>query len=327
MDHSPPLPPFLGLGIAPGIKDYPLHAPIPCRVKIYIFTPNKGFIRKVLGVIYRESSRATCGVAERGGQEGAAVTGGSSAPRQEVVGAPGGILGCRGGEGVQRSAPPARHIRYTGQEVGGGSPISERARGIGTRSGCTPLMAAPRWHPLLLPLLALLAAPVAAGDPAVARNDRTVAALLGLLLCLALGLALAWHHLCRLSAGRYHPRPLGRRALQLLRGQWHRLRSPGDPGDSHGDSHGEVAVRDEDEELMPWNLERRPQQQQEEEEDEQEEDEKEEEDEAEAAPEGGESPLSEGQAAGGSAEALLSDLHAFSGTAAWGDARPHVTAL
>ncbi|XP_063015585.1 protein tyrosine phosphatase receptor type C-associated protein [Melospiza melodia melodia] len=268
MDHSPPLPPFLGLGVAPGIKDYPLHAPI-------------------------------------------------------LV----------GGEGVQGSAPPARHIRCTGQEVGGGSPISERARGIGTRSGCTPLMAAPRWHPLLLlPLLALLAAPVAAGDPAVARNDRTVAALLGLLLCLALGLALAWHHLCRLSAGRYHPRPLGRRALQLLRGRWHRLRSPGDPAVTCGDSHGEVAVRDEDEELMPWSLERRPQQQ--EEEDEQEEDEQEEEDEkeededeAEAAPEGGESPLSEGQTAGGSAEALLSDLHAFSGTAAWGDARPHVTAL
>uniref|UniRef100_A0A8C5NL71 PTPRC-associated protein n=1 Tax=Junco hyemalis TaxID=40217 RepID=A0A8C5NL71_JUNHY len=162
---------------------------------------------------------------------------------------------------------------------------------------------APRWHPLLRPVpLALLAAPVAAGDPVVARNDRTVAALLGLLLCLVLGLALAWHHLCRLSAGRYHPRPLGRRALQLLRRQWHRLRSSGDPGDSHGDSHGE--------------------------EDEQEEDEQEEdEDEDEAAPEGGQSPLSEGQAAGGSSEALLSDLHAFSGTAAWGDARPHVTAL
>ncbi|XP_039559391.1 protein tyrosine phosphatase receptor type C-associated protein [Passer montanus] len=183
-------------------------------------------------------------------------------------------------------------------------------------------MAAPRWHPLLL----VLAGPAAAGDPAVARSDRAVAALLALLLCLAVGLALAWHHLCRISAGRYHPRPLGRRALQLLRGQWHRLRAPGDPAAAPGDSdsHGEVAVRDEQEELMPWSLERRPQQQEEEEEeDEQEEDEEE----AEALPEGGESPLSEGQAAGGSAEALLSDLHAFSGTAAWGDTRPHVTAL
>ncbi|XP_037994649.1 protein tyrosine phosphatase receptor type C-associated protein isoform X1 [Motacilla alba alba] len=186
--------------------------------------------------------------------------------------------------------------------------------------------AGPRWHPLLL----ALAAPAAAGDPAVARNDRTVAALLGLLLCLALGLALAWHHLCRLSAGRYHPRPLGRRALQLLRGQWHRLRSPGDPAAALGDGDGELPVRDEEEELMPWSLELRPQrdEEEEEEEDEQAEDEKEEdEEEAEAAAEGGESPLSEGQVAGGSAEALLSDLHAFSGTAAWGDARPHVTAL
>uniref|UniRef100_A0A674GPE2 Protein tyrosine phosphatase receptor type C associated protein n=1 Tax=Taeniopygia guttata TaxID=59729 RepID=A0A674GPE2_TAEGU len=148
-----------------------------------------------------------------------------------------------------------------------------------------PPQAAPRWHPLLL----ALAGPAAAGDPAVARNDRAVAALLALLLCLALGLALAWHHLCRLSAGRYHPRPLGRRALELLRGQWHRLRSPGDPAATLGDGDTEVAVRDEEEELMPW------------------------------TPEGGESPPSEGEVAGGSAEALLGDLHAFSGTAAWGD--------
>lgn len=192
----------------------------------------------------------------------------------------------------------------------------------------TPLpspQAAPRWHPLLL----ALAAPVTAGDPAGARNDRAVAALLGLLLCLALGLALAWHHLCRLSDGRYHPRPLGRRALRLLRGQWHRLRAPGerahDLGDRDGDRDGEVAVRDEQEELMPWSLEQRPKQQQEEEEEDGKEDEDEEE--AEAMEESRERPLSEGEVAGGSAEALLSDLHAFSGTAAWGDTRPHVTAL
>ncbi|XP_058686920.1 protein tyrosine phosphatase receptor type C-associated protein [Poecile atricapillus] len=194
-------------------------------------------------------------------------------------------------------------------------------------------MAGPRWHPVLL----ALAGPAAAGEPAGARNDRAVAALLGLLLCLALGLALAWHHLCRLSAGRYHPRPLGRRALELLRGRWHRLRSPEDPAVALGDADGGVTVRDEEEELMPWSLERRPEQHQEEEdeqeEDEQEKDEKEEdekeedEEEAEAAPQGGENPLSEGEAAGGSAKALLSDLHAFSGTAAWGDTRPHVTAL
>lgn len=97
-----------------------------------------------------------------------------------------------------------------------------------------------------------------------------------------------------------------------------------------GDADGEVAARDEEEELMPWSLERRPvqdEEEDEEDEDEKEEDEKEDEEEAEAAPVVGESPPSEGEAKGGSAEALLSDLHAFSGTAAWGDVRPHVTAL
>ncbi|KAM4779638.1 protein tyrosine phosphatase receptor type C-associated protein [Cyanocitta cristata] len=190
-------------------------------------------------------------------------------------------------------------------------------------------MAGPRWHPLLL----ALAVPAEAGVPAGTRNDRVVAALLGLLLCLAVALALAWHHLCRLSAGRYHPRPLGHRALELLRGQWHRLRSSEDPAVALGDGDGEVAVRDEEEELMPWSLERRQEQEEEEEEEDEQEEQKEEdekeedEEEAEAAPEGGESPLTGGKVAGGSAEALLSDLHAFSGTAAWGDARPHVTAL
>ncbi|XP_030917387.1 coronin-1B [Geospiza fortis] len=102
--------------------------------------------------------------------------------------------------------------------------------------------------------------------------------------------------------------------------------------DLYPDTAGPEAAMEAEEWVAGRSLERRPQQQEEEEEeqeeDEQEEDEKEEdEEEAEAAPEGGESPLSEGQAAGGSAEALLSDLHPLSGTAAWGDARPHVTAL
>ncbi|XP_071415333.1 protein tyrosine phosphatase receptor type C-associated protein [Pithys albifrons albifrons] len=186
-------------------------------------------------------------------------------------------------------------------------------------------MAGPRWHPVLL----ALAGPAAAGDPTGARSDRAVGALLGVLLCLALGLALAWHHLCRLSAGRYHPRALSRRALALLRGRWHRLQALGDPAVAPGDADGEVAVRDEDEELMPWSLERRPEREEEDEEEQEVEDEEQDEDEAEAfvAPEGRESPPSEEPGAGGSAEALLSDLHPFSGTAAWGDTRPNVTAL
>lgn len=177
-------------------------------------------------------------------------------------------------------------------------------------------------------MLLALVGPAAAGDPAGAHNDRAVAALLGLLLCLVLGLALAWHHLCRLSAGRYHPRPLGRRLLELLRGRWHRLHSPEDPALALGDDDGEVAVQDEEEELMPWSLQRQPEQEEDEEEEgEQEEDGKEDEKDDEEAKAALESPLTKGEVAGGSAEALLSDLHAFSGTAAWGDARPNVTAL
>ncbi|XP_072721690.1 protein tyrosine phosphatase receptor type C-associated protein [Ciconia boyciana] len=186
-----------------------------------------------------------------------------------------------------------------------------------------------------VPVLLVLAKLVAAGEPVGSRNDRTVGALLGLLLCLAVGLAVAWHRLCRLSAGRYHPRPMGRRALALLRDCWHWLRGQGDPAvrPCHGD--GEVATAapwDGEEELMPWSQDRRPDEEEEEEEEEEKPKEgageqEEEEAEAEAAPEAGESPLGGGEAAGGSAEALLSDLHAFSGTAAWGDARPHVTAL
>ncbi|XP_062460812.1 protein tyrosine phosphatase receptor type C-associated protein, partial [Pezoporus occidentalis] len=141
-------------------------------------------------------------------------------------------------------------------------------------------------------VLLALAVAVAAGDPVGPRSDRAVGALLGLLLCLAVGLALAWHHLCRLSAGRYRPSPMGRRALEGLRRRWRRLRPAGDPVEEPGGEDGD-----------------------------------EEEEEAEADAGAGESPPSVGQAEGGSAEALLRELHAFSGTAAWGDAQPHVTAL
>ncbi|KAM6133335.1 protein tyrosine phosphatase receptor type C-associated protein [Phoenicopterus ruber ruber] len=195
------------------------------------------------------------------------------------------------------------------------------------------LQAGARWRPPA-PVLLALAGLAAAGEPVGSRNDRTVGALLGLLLCLVVGLAVAWHHLCHLSAGRYHPRPMGRRALALLRGHWHRLRGGGGPAAQPCQGDGEVAAapQDEEEELMPWGQDQRAEDEEDEEDEEEEkqeeeEDEQEEDEEAKAAPEAGESPPSGGPAAGGSAEALLSDLHAFSGTAAWGDARPHVTAL
>ncbi|KAM9278168.1 protein tyrosine phosphatase receptor type C-associated protein [Morus bassanus] len=178
---------------------------------------------------------------------------------------------------------------------------------------------------LPLPVLLVLAGLAAAGEPVGSRSDRVVGALLGVLLCLVVGLAVAWHHLCRLSAGRYHPLPMGHRALVLLRGRWRRLRGHQHP--CHEDvevAAAAAAPLDEEKELMPWSHDQRLEDEDEEEKEKEDEDEQEEEredEEARASPPGGE------QAAEGSAEALLSDLHAFSGTAAWGDAKPHVTAL
>ncbi|XP_062434062.1 protein tyrosine phosphatase receptor type C-associated protein [Rhea pennata] len=186
------------------------------------------------------------------------------------------------------------------------------------------------------PGLVLLALPglVAASEPTASYSDRSVGTLLCILLCLAVGLALAWHHLCRLSAGRYHPRSLGQRALALLQGCWRCLQGCGRPGAQGLDrARNEAGIPCNEEELMPW-----PQDQHRQNEDNEEEEEGEEEEvataalgmEADPGPEPAdpeESPPSLGKPAGGSAEALLSDLHAFSGTAAWGDTRPHVTAL
>lgn len=154
------------------------------------------------------------------------------------------------------------------------------------------------WRPAATLLLAGLAA---AGEPAVSRSDRAVGALLGLLLCLAVGLALAWRHLCRLSDGRYHPRPAGRRALAVLRSRWRRLRGL----ESTAEPSGEGDEAPEAEELMPWGAER--QRREEEEEDGEEEAPQEEEEEQHPA----EQP-----------HALLGDAHSLAGTAAWGDARP-----
>ncbi|XP_053924491.1 protein tyrosine phosphatase receptor type C-associated protein [Cuculus canorus] len=242
-----------------------------------------------------------------------------------------------------------------------------------------------RWCPVLVLALAGL---VMADEPAGGGSDRTVGALVGLLLCLAVGLAIAWRHLCRLAPGRYQPRPWGRRALASLRGRWHLLRGRGQLDVlGHGDSNawGDTVVAspgDEEEELMPWSQERRMEK--EEEEDGMEEEE--EEDVVVASPEDEEEELMSwspdqqmekdgmekdgmekdgmekdgmekkedgmerkvglekmkdgmekkkeeaeaeagGHSSGGSAEVLLSDLHAFSGTAVWGDTRPQLTAL
>ncbi|XP_031469974.1 protein tyrosine phosphatase receptor type C-associated protein [Phasianus colchicus] len=159
----------------------------------------------------------------------------------------------------------------------------------------------------------LLAGLAAAGEPAVSRSDRAVGALLGLLLCLAVGLALAWRHLCRLSDGRYHPRPAGRRALAVLRSRWRRLLGR----ESTVEPSGEGNEAPEAEELMPWGAER--QQREEEEEDGEEEAPQEEEDEGEEEEEDEEE---EEQRPAEQPHALPGDAHSLAGTAAWGDARP-----
>ncbi|XP_074774561.1 protein tyrosine phosphatase receptor type C-associated protein [Athene noctua] len=125
---------------------------------------------------------------------------------------------------------------------------------------------------------------------------------------------------------------MGRRALELLRGRWHRLRGRGGSMEEPSYGDGEVAApRDEEEELMPWSqdqrLEKNEDEEDEEEKQHEEDEEEQEEDDEEEAKGVPESPPGGEQGAGGSAEALLSDLHAFSGTAAWGDTRPSVTAL
>ncbi|XP_040528502.2 protein tyrosine phosphatase receptor type C-associated protein [Gallus gallus] len=176
--------------------------------------------------------------------------------------------------------------------------------------------------------LLLLAGLAAAGEPATSRSDQAVGALLGLLLCLAVGLALAWRHLCRQSDGRYHPRPAGRRALAVLRGRWRQLRGR----ESAAEPDGEGDEAPEAEELMPWGAERQQRQEEEEEEEEEKEEEEggeeaapqeEEEEEKEEEKEEDEEEEEEEQRPAEQPHALPGDAHSLAGTAAWGDARPH----
>lgn len=162
----------------------------------------------------------------------------------------------------------------------------------------------------------LLAGLAAAGEPAASRSDRAVGALLGLLLCLAVGLALAWRHLCRLSDGRYHPRPAGRRALAVLRGRWRRLRGR----ESAAEPSGEGDEVPEAEELMPWGAVR--QRREEEEENGEKPAPKEEEKDEEEEEEGEDEEEEEEQRPAEQPHALPGDALSLAGTAAWGDARP-----
>ncbi|XP_051682713.1 protein tyrosine phosphatase receptor type C-associated protein [Oryctolagus cuniculus] len=204
--------------------------------------------------------------------------------------------------------------------------------------------------PCALGLGTLLALPGAMGSGGSedglgsGSNSVTVVLLLLLLLLLLTGLALAWHRLSRDSGGYYHPYRLGaalwgrtRRLLQASPpGRWLQARAetgsrdtdpeqPEDQRDAEDAEDAEDAIGAE-----PWEAGQRrgtgsrPEQPPELAEEAHDSD-----------TEGGLALGSQGPAcAGGSAEALLSDLHAFSGSAAWDDSAGaaggqglHVTAL
>lgn len=181
----------------------------------------------------------------------------------------------------------------------------------------------------------LLALPgtLASGD-SVGSSSVTVVLLLLLLLLLITGLALAWRRLSRDSGGYYHPARLG----TALWGRTRRLFWASPPGHwlqtrfelgSSGDPEGQEDVQEmEDEDVADGSMEKAGSQ----------------EDEqhcgAGAHPQQAlghteEVPDTDVEGgSGGSAEALLSDLHAFSGSAAWDDSAGaaggqglHVTAL
>ncbi|XP_043826099.1 protein tyrosine phosphatase receptor type C-associated protein [Dromiciops gliroides] len=176
-------------------------------------------------------------------------------------------------------------------------------------------------------LMVLAALPGALGsEEGGSHNSVTVCLLVVLLLLLMMGLALAWYHLSRESKGYYHPNRLGtslwRQARRLLRAtglsRWLGESSVTELQDSMEKQEDEEGEEEED--LEPEEVkEEQPGQQ--------------EKDGVPGSPEaaqGGDcpeqgrgsgvpAPASEPPSAGGSAEALLSDLHAFSGSAAWED--------
>ncbi|KAL2805665.1 protein tyrosine phosphatase receptor type C-associated protein precursor [Daubentonia madagascariensis] len=203
--------------------------------------------------------------------------------------------------------------------------------------------------PCTLGLGTLLALPGALGSGGSAEDSvgsssvMVVILLLLLLLLLGTGLALAWRRLSRDSGGYYHPARLGAalwgRTCRLLwaspPGRW--LQARAQLGSPENDPEQQDKQDMEDDYISDGSLEAGPREgkqqcgeapgpeqvpQQ-----------------AEEAPdsdtEGGRGLSSPGPAgSGGSAEALLSDLHAFAGSAAWDDSAGaaggqglHVTAL
>lgn len=229
--------------------------------------------------------------------------------------------------------------------------LRTQSRGLTTPSpGDTPPPVSPQDLPCALGLGTLLALPGVLGSGGSAEdsegsNSVTVVVLLLLLLLLATGLALAWCRLSRDSGGYYHPARLSAalwgRTRRLLwaspPGRWLRARAelespdedpeqPQDTQDVEEDYHlaGGLEEAESLEEEQQAGEGPGPQQA------------------PEPADEARDNNIeaglglrSQGPAgSGGSAEALLSDLHAFAGSAAWDDSAEaaggqglHVTAL
>ncbi|XP_007943134.1 protein tyrosine phosphatase receptor type C-associated protein [Orycteropus afer afer] len=190
----------------------------------------------------------------------------------------------------------------------------------------------------VLGLGALLALPGALGSgsktkDSTSSNSVTIILLFLLLLLLATGLALAWRRLSRDSGGYYHPVRLGAalwgRTRRLLwaspPGRW--LRARAEPASSDIDLEQQDERDADDDYVVDGGLaEAEP---------------REEQQLCAEAASPGQAPAQalglsiQGPAgSGGSAEALLSDLHAFAGSAAWDDSAgaaggqgAHVTAL
>ncbi|XP_028009587.2 protein tyrosine phosphatase receptor type C-associated protein [Eptesicus fuscus] len=206
--------------------------------------------------------------------------------------------------------------------------------------------------PCALGLGTLLALPGVLGSggrakDTVGSSSVTVVLLLLLLLLLATGLALAWRRLSRDSGGYYHPARLGAalwgRTRRLLwaspPGRWLRARAELESPDE--DPEQQEDEQDEEDYSLGGGPEKAKPQEEEQRRGEQ------------HSPQHGPGPAQEArgrdsgdtegglglsskelQGSAGSAEALLSDLHAFAGSAAWDDSAGaaggkglHVTAL
>lgn len=228
-------------------------------------------------------------------------------------------------------------------------PVTQPAHGLVPSPGGEPLSVSPQDLPCALGLGTLLALPGVLGSGGDTKDSGgsssvTVVLLLILLLLLVTALALAWHRLSRDSGGYYHPARLGAalwgRTRRLLwaspPGRWLRARvEPGSPDEdpewqNEQDIENDYSLDGDRDEAKPREEEQHsgeqpsPRQGPEAEQETHDSD-----------AEGGLGLSAQGpEGSAGSAEALLSDLHAFAGSAAWDDSARaaggqglHVTAL